>query len=182
MVIKKIKEALRKILAEFGSISTDKGVLVWDGDDDLKEGDAVHSVDEEGNDIPVEDGEYSTEDMKVITVAEGKVVSITDIEAEVAPEEEEAPAEEPQENAEEEEAPAEDEAPAADDRDQRIADLEAEVARLEEENGALRERIAELEGEPAAEPAAEEFKKDEVAPKVNSKMQRMIEKGFKFFD
>lgn len=178
MKIEKIKEALRKILASFGSIATDKGTVVWNGEDDLKEGDAVHGIDEEGNSIDLEDGVYNTEDQKVITIAEGKVVSIEDLEAEVAPAEEPA-AEEPQaeENAEEEETPAEEEAPAVDERDQRIADLEAEIARLEEENGALKERIAELEGEPAAEPAAEEFKKTEDT--MSPKMKEMIRRGYK---
>lgn len=179
MKIEKIKEALRKILASFGSIATDKGTVVWEGEEDLKEGDAVHGIDEEGNSIDLEDGEYSTEDMKVITIADGKVVSIEDLDAEVAPAEEPA-AEEPQaeENAEEEETPAEEEAPAVDERDQRIADLEAEIARLEEENGALKERIKELEGEPAAEPAAEEFKKAEDT--MSPKMKDMIRRGYKF--
>ena len=92
---------------------------------------------------------------------------------------EEAPAAEPQaeENAEEEETPAEEEAPAVDERDQRIADLEAEIARLEEENGALKERIAELEGEPAAKSAAEEFKNTE---EKNSKVAKMEKRGYRF--
>lgn len=180
MKIEKIKEALRKILAQFGSIATDKGTIVWDSDEDLKEGDSVHGIDEEGNSIDLEDGVYNTEDKKAITIADNKVVSIEDLEAEVAPEE--PAAEEPQaeENAEEEapEAPAsEEEAPAVDERDQRIADLEAEIARLEEENGALKERIAELEGEPAAAPAAEEFKK---AEEKNSKVSKMEKRGYKF--
>lgn len=174
----RIKEMLRKILAEFGSIATDKGTVIWEGEEELKEGDSVHGIDEEGNSIDLEDGVYITEDQKAITIADNKVVSIEDLEAEVAPAEEPA-AEEPQaeENAEEEETPAEEEAPAVDERDQRIADLEAEIARLEEENGALKERIKELEGEPAAEPAAEEFKKTE---EKNTKVAKMEKRGYRF--
>lgn len=71
---------------EFGEVSTDKGVLIHDGEEDLKEGDEVFTEDENGERRPAEDGEYRTEDGKVITVVEGKVASITDAEAEVAPE------------------------------------------------------------------------------------------------
>ena len=65
-------------------IQTDKGKLEWDNEDeDLKEGDAVYITDEEGNRNPAPDGEYTTEDGKVITVADGKVSSIVDPNAEV---------------------------------------------------------------------------------------------------
>lgn len=176
MKIEKIKAALRKILAEFGSVSTDKGVLVWDGDEDLKEGDAVRSMDEEGNDVEVEDGVYHTEDGKLITVEGGKVVKIEDDEAEVAPEE--PAAEEPAEGPVEEIAEEPAEEPEADDRDERIANLEAEIARLEEENGALRERIKELEGESAAEPADETFSKSE--QEMGPKEKALKNRGYRF--
>lgn len=67
----------------FGEVSTDKGAIRWDGDEDLKAGDAVYRIDEDGNRAEVEDGEYTTTDGKVITVADGKVASITDTAAEV---------------------------------------------------------------------------------------------------
>ena len=57
----------------------------------------------------------------------------------------------------------------ADDKDETIKNLEAEVARLEEENGALKERIAELENKPAAEPASEEFEKVNKFEKTGNK-------------
>lgn len=183
MKIEKIKAALRRILAEFGSVSTDKGVLVWDGDDELKEGDAVHGVDEEGNDVSVEDGEYRTEDGKIIVVEGGMVKEIRDDEAEVSSEPEAEEEGEPEAEPEAEQVNEEsDEEPEAeekeeDDKDKRIADLEAEIARLEEENGALKARIAELEGEPAADPASEEFKKTD--EKSNSKVEALRKRGYK---
>ena len=90
--ITRIKAAIARILAQFGSVTTDKGILYWDGDDDLAVGMAVYHEDDEGNRIEAGDGEYVTEDEKVIVVVEGKVAEIRDPEAEVAPEE---PAEEP---------------------------------------------------------------------------------------
>lgn len=90
MRISKIKAALAKVLAQFGSVTTDKGVLVWDGDEDLKEGDVVSVEAEDGSTSQAEDGEYRTPDNKTIVVTDGKVAEIRDPEAEVAPEEGEA--------------------------------------------------------------------------------------------
>lgn len=86
--LSRFKAAIAKAFAEFGNITTDKGVLSWDGDDDLKAGDPVFVEDAEGNRTPAEDGEYKTDDNKVIVVSEGKVAEIKDAEAEVAPTEE----------------------------------------------------------------------------------------------
>ena len=85
--IKRFKAALARLLAEFGNVSTDKGVLAWDGDEDLKEGDAVYIEDQEGNRETAPDGDYVTSDAKTVVVADGKVAEIRDPEAEVAPEE-----------------------------------------------------------------------------------------------
>lgn len=151
MKVEKLKAMLRKMLAEFGEISTDKGVLVWNGDEDLKEGDAVHSVDEDGNDVKVEDGDYRTEDGKIIVVADGKVVEIKDDEAEVAPEEEVI--EEAEEEAEEEVV----EEIVEDEKDLKIKELEDVIRAKDEEIEILKARIAELEAEPTDKSAEEAF-------------------------
>ena len=84
----KIKEALARALEivemEFGSVTTDKGVLVWDGDEDLKAGFTVSVEDSEGNRTSAPDGDYKTRDGKVIRVASGKVSEIVDDKAEVS--------------------------------------------------------------------------------------------------
>lgn len=86
----KIKAAIAKALtAKFSNVTTDKGVLAWDGEDDLKAGDLVYVEDAEGNRTPAETGDYKTDDGKVIKVEDGKVVEVTDAEAEVEPVEEE---------------------------------------------------------------------------------------------
>ena len=94
--ITRFKAALAKMLAAFGNVSTDKGILAWDGDEDLKEGDAIFVEDQEGNRTPAPDGEYITSDNKTIVVVDGKVAEIKDPEAEVAP----APEQEPEPEAE----------------------------------------------------------------------------------
>ena len=87
--LSRLKAALAKALAEFGTITTDKGILAWDGDDDLKAGDSVFIEDAEGNRTAADDGDYKTDDGKTIKVVDGKVSEITDPEAEVAPTNEE---------------------------------------------------------------------------------------------
>ena len=79
---KKFATALAKMLAKFASITTDKGVLVWDTEDDLKAGDAVFS--DEKKETPAADGDYVTADGKTIVVKDGKVSEIKDPEAKVA--------------------------------------------------------------------------------------------------
>lgn len=84
--IERFKARLAKMLAAFGTVSTDRGPLSWDGDEDLKAGDDVFILDEDGNRSVAEDGDYITTDAKTIVVADGKVAEIRDPEAEVEPE------------------------------------------------------------------------------------------------
>ena len=83
----RIKLELAKMLAKFSDIKTDKAVLTWDSDEDLRAGMDVYVQDENGEYKPAEDGEYVTEDGKTIVVKDGKVESVTDPKAEVDPEE-----------------------------------------------------------------------------------------------
>lgn len=106
-----IKAKLAAILAKFAVVKTDKAVLEYDGED-LKAGMAVYVSKENGERVPAEDGEYTTEDNKVIVVKDGMVESITDPVAEVdgadeEPKPEDAPVEEPVEEEKLEEEPVE---------------------------------------------------------------------------
>ena len=83
----KIKLELAKMLAEFSDIKTDKAVLTYDSDEDLRAGMDVYVADENGEYAPAADGEYVAEDGKTIVVKDGKVESITDPKAEVDPDE-----------------------------------------------------------------------------------------------
>lgn len=171
--LNKIKEVLRSLLVEFGEVSTDKGLVIWDTDEDLKIGDAVHSIDEEGNDIQLEDGTYVTEDKKQIIVKSGIVEDIIDAEAEVATDE--PTEEEPIENADEPteeptEEPKEDE---GEDKDAIIEELKARVAELEKENEELKAKLEE-----SAAPSAEEaFENLEVED--NSEVGKLRKRGYK---
>ena len=170
--LKKVKQILRNLLVEMGEVSTDKGILTWSGDEDIKVGDAVKGMDEEGNDIEVADGDYTTEDGKVIVVADGKVTEIKEPEEMPAEESIEKPTEEL-----EDETPAEE--PKEDEKDAKIKALEEEIKAKDAEIEQLKAKIAELENEPAAKPAEEEFAKAEVK-EDNSPKGKMSKRGYKF--
>ena len=156
--LSRLKAALAKAFAEFGNITTDKGVLAWDGDDDLKAGDSVYIEDAEGNRTPAEDGDYTTEDGKVIKVVDGKVESITDDSAEVAPEMEGETQEEIDAlKAENESLKAENES------------LKAEIEKLKNALATAESEMTKLKKTPAAKPAHEEVKTTEKFKKTGVK-------------
>lgn len=70
-----IKAMLQSVLAQFAKLTTDKGILSFDGDE-LEVGASVTIVDEEGNESRPEDGEYKTEEGVVYVIADGKVTEI----------------------------------------------------------------------------------------------------------
>ena len=153
-----VKEMLKKWLAEFATVSTDKGVIEWEGDEDLKAGDAVTI---EGN--KPEDGEYTTDDGKVITIKDGVVDSIVDPKAEVGEDDEV----EKVEAAEEEvvvEEPVEE--PVEDPKNEEIEALKAEIETIKGEIEAIKELLA----KPAAEPIAEEFEKNKPVDNIYQKI------------
>lgn len=162
-----LKSKFMKALLKFGEVQTDKGVIYWAGEEDLKAGDEVFDETYE----PLADGEYTTEDQKTIVVVDGKVSEIRDPEAEVSDEPKE------EELAEEviSEEPAEVivEEPVKEEK----RDLEREMDELREAVEELKralEAIKEQLAEPVAEPVAEEFKKTNVKEAKMSKAARIL--------
>lgn len=190
--IEKIKAALAKWLAEFASITTDKGVLVWDGDEDLKVGDEVFVQGETAEDkTTAEDGEYVTEDGSTIVVAGGKVSEIQEPkegEEEKKPDETEVEAGEedkPDEKKEgEEEKKPEEEEEKGESIEDRVAALEKVmdtvceylgIIRMQKETIAkLQARVKSLEKAPAASAAHEEFKKEAEPDCINAKVANAV--------
>lgn len=86
MKLGKIRKALEGLLLDvnLGRVTTDKAIITWDSDEDLKSGDFVRGIDEDGNEYDLEDGDYVTDDGKTIVVEGNKVVEIRDKEAEVS--------------------------------------------------------------------------------------------------
>lgn len=159
--LNKIKEMLQTMLMQFSQLSTDKGLISWDGDGELPAvGDSIVIIDEEGNEVKAESGEYRADNGNIIVIEDGVV---TEVREEEKPVEEpvEKPVEEPM--AEPEPKPQEEpivepiEEPDVDEKDVKIAELEAKVKELETENEQLRAKIKELEEKPAVKPASEEF-------------------------
>lgn len=81
MKLSQIKMELAKLLVQYSVIKTDNGILNFEGNE-LLVGADVYVEDENGEKVIATDGEYKTEDNKIITVVNGKVESIVEVEIE----------------------------------------------------------------------------------------------------
>ena len=172
--LEKIKAELAKLLIKYSVVKTDKAVLEYEGEE-LVAGMDVYITDEDGNKVPAEDGEYVTEDNKVITIKDGKVELIVDKAAEVDAEEEEKKEDEPmldepvaeepmpedKKEDEEEKVSLEDVNTAIDELRKEVDELYKIVDSLLKKVGETRdeadERLKKLECKSLAKPASEEF-------------------------
>ena len=158
------KTALARLMArvQMGSISTDKGVLFWDGDGELEVGFNVYQQNENGERVSAEAGEYVIEGDLVVVVNDGQVTEIRDVEQ---------PSEQEPENIEAvkaEDVIVEEGEPVAEvvddiveeinDKDERIDALENRLAELEGRLAALEQKLAEYAKTPAGQPAHEAVK------------------------
>lgn len=118
----KVKSVLAKILGAFTQVTTDKGILTFDGEPEV--GKDIYFLNEDGEVSDADDGEYTLEDGTVLVVSESRIAEIRKPEAEVEAAEKENPEQ------------------VADDVD--IHNLAAEVERLKDENEKKKEEIADL--------------------------------------
>lgn len=175
----RIKELLRRMLAQFGEVSMDELTLYYEGDGELEVGTVVTDID--GN--PVADGEYHNAEMTV-TVMDGKVDAIEYIEKEEEPVAEEPVADE-QTNEELVEEPVVDKPVGSDvvvdepdtveDVVEDVFDAEKEIAELRYMIEELKKRIDELVKEPIVDPIEEEFSKKFRSDFTDKKVQRAVE-------
>lgn len=170
----RIKELLRRMLAQFGEMSMDELTLYYEGDGELEVGTVVTDID--GN--PVADGEYHNAEMTV-TVMDGKVDTIEYIEKEEEPVAEEPVADE-QTNEELVEEPiiddvVVDEPDTVEDVVEDVFDAEKEIAELRYMIEELKKRIDELVKEPIVDPIEEEFSKKFRSDFTDKKVQRAVE-------
>lgn len=162
-IMSKIKDALKRLLMEFNTLSTDKAELYWEEDTELMVGYKVFVEDESGNKVPAMDGEYISDENK-IKVAGGVVTEIerrevddmpVNVPAEKKEDTMEEPAvEEPAKEEPKEEQPAEQ---PKDDNTEKVAELEKKVADLEAKIADLEIKLAEIATTPAAAPVVDEF-------------------------
>lgn len=195
MLLKDIKIELAKLLIGLSVIKTDKAVLSYNGED-LVAGMEVW-IDENDEKTSVEDGDYTTEDGRVITVKDGKVISIVDTNAEIDAESEITEnvienAEEDStevENVETEDTPvqAEEEPVQGEDTQTAIDKLREEVnelykivdtllKKLEITREEADERFKKLECMSIAKPATEEFEQPTSRKTGDAKLDKFLSK------
>lgn len=166
-----IIEKLMKKLVKFSEISTDKGVILIQDGEEFAVGTEVY-IEVEGEWVSAEDGEYKLEDGRVVTIAEGKISDIKEVE-EPKDEPADEPADEPQDEPKDEpkdepvDEPKDEPTPEErDDKQEQIDALKAEITGLKEEIEGLKNSLAEIVQQPVVEPIVEEFQKQ---TEVNTK-------------
>ena len=148
---KTMRLKLAKMLQAFGEQNTDKGILMYEGE--LAIDVEVFIQDEAGEVVPAPDGEYKSEDGKVIVVSGGKVSELKEAEKPA----EEAPVEQAEEPIEE--APKEEPQPdKVAELEAIIAEKDAEIEKLKAEIEAMKAENTELKMSSNAKPAATEIK------------------------
>ena len=155
-IMSKIKDALKRLLMEFNTLSTDKAELYWEEDTELMVGYKVFVEDESGNKVPAMDGEYISDENK-IKVAGGVVTEIEkkevdDVPAEVPAEKKEDVMEEPAM-----EEPAMEEPATEEPKEDKTVELEKRISDLETKLADLEAKLAEIATAPAAQPVVDEF-------------------------
>lgn len=171
----KIKERLASLLieVEFATVKTDKAVFEYDGEE-LVEGTKVYVIDEEtGERVAAADGEYTTEDNKVLTVTNGEVVSIVEKEEEPV----EEPVAEPEVEAEEVVEEPVEEAPIVEVVEETVDEVAELKAKVEELTMIVNELVSAVESMKTeteekfskislAKPASEEFEQSTTIKKT----------------
>lgn len=125
---------LARIMLRFAT--TMVGEVEWVHEGELAVGVEVYTEDENGELIPIADGEYETENMKIV-VKDGKIEEITEITQEPEPEPQPEPEPEPE--------PTQEPEPQPDEKDAKIAELEAKVTEMQALIDEKDVKIAELE-------------------------------------
>lgn len=176
----RIKELLRRMLAQFGEVSMNELTLYYEGDGELTVGTVVTDID--GN--PIADGEYNNEEMTV-KVMDGKVDAIEYIEKEEEPVADEPVADEQTNEELVVDEPVVDKPVGSDvvvdkpdtveDVVEDVFDAEKEIAELRYMIEELKKRVDELVKEPIVDPIEEEFSKKFRSDFTDKKVQRAVE-------
>lgn len=167
-ITEKLKVVLKSVLSiQMGEVKTDKLVMTFDAEE-LAEGLEVFTTDENGEIIPVADGEYTAEDGRIIVVAEGKVAEIREEEIKVEEEiiEIDTPAEDPVEEIVEEVIDVKELKAKMDEIAGALGEILNSVKALEGRIEEVENKVSKLEAEPAEDPV-------EVEVEEPVKMSRM---------
>lgn len=154
-----IKKQIGKFIANFSVTAEDGKEYIFDGDV-IREGLEISTYDENGDIIPLEDGEYTIKGVKVVIV-EGRVSELPEKDSKLEMNEENNEGDEgtnnegegeSQEGSESNESEGDEPLGNTNDADGRLAELTALVETLQAENEALRAELTELKAVPMAEP------------------------------
>lgn len=137
-------------------------MMISSPDEELVVGSEVFTIDTDGNNIPLTDGEYTLDSGEKITVANGKVEGIVnaeapEAEAEIDAAKEDAPVAPADPEAEPNEAENPEETKKEDGSEDKIAAMEARIAKCEamlEEMSASNNKMAQELSKVAGEPSA----------------------------
>ena len=151
-LIENIKNQLKSLMAsevKFAEIKAGD-LMISSPDEELIIGSEVFTVDQDGNNIPLGDGDYTLDSGETITVVSGKVEAIAKtteevveagVEIEIEPEEEE-----------EEETETESEDPKEEDMKTlaaRVDKLEAMLEEMSKSNNKMAQELSKVSGEPS---------------------------------
>lgn len=128
---------LARMVLRFATTMVGETEFIHDGP--LAVGVEVYTEDENGELIPVADGEYETETMKIV-VKDGKIEEMTEITPEPEPQPEPEPEPQPM-AAEPESEPTPEPEPQSDEKDAKIAELTNKIAELNTKIAVLVEEI-----------------------------------------
>jgi regulator of replication initiation timing len=134
-----LRKQFGKFIANFSVVEDGDKTFIYDAES-IHEGLEINTYNEKGDVVPLEDGEYTIDGVKVV-VKDGKVNQMPEKESKV---EDEKPVESP-------EKPIETLETETDDKDTKIAELSAENEALKAENETLKAELEELK-KPQAEP------------------------------
>lgn len=149
-----LKKQIGKFIANFSVTEEDGKEYIFDGEV-IREGLEISTYDENGDIVPLKDGEYTIKGVKVVMV-DGVVNELPEKESKLENENNESDdskvKDEVKEDSEQSENNPTDDLGNTEYADGRVAELTAQVETLQAENEALKKELAELKSVPMAEP------------------------------
>lgn len=169
-----IRKQIGKFIANFSVTEEDGKEYIFDGET-IREGLEISTYDEKGDIIPLPDGEYTIQGVKV-KVVEGRVSELPEKESKV----ETKPETEMEEQPQEQEEPT----PNPDEKETQLSDALNEIERLKAENEALKKELEQIKSVPMADPVPQRtnMSSEEVNEVSENVKGTKYEKAFRIFN
>jgi hypothetical protein len=158
-LIENIKAQLKSLMTSEVKFAEVKAgdLMITSQDEVLVVGSEVFTIDQDGNNVPLSDGDYTLDSGEVITVVSGKIEGmITTTPEEVEAVEEEAPVVDETETPEQAEEPAVEEEVEVEDEDEmkklmaRVEKCEKMLEEMGKEKAAMEQKLSKISNEPAS--------------------------------